>query len=293
MSNPLIPSLRDIAALLHKISAGVEVRTLLKGPHLTAPLRESLTKKLMTDRQVSDQAADGFEKVALLLRELGDETVSVFECKLIDEDALPTTEALRTSEAQDVGDVARANAFYEEEWDTCQPTRTLAALVKLIVEVRRETAQLYLRRERATPVQATVCEELHEHYGKRLQDVKDQRDDALGKLRDMGKATTDARKVLFDLLDYIDADWPSMKPYRAQAVVAAYALRSEGASPLARAMPGSVEVEETADGDFVAAAPNACAACQWCKGRKVLGPPEDEYVCPKCDTDSSSQAVKP
>ena len=33
---------------------------------------------------------------------------------------------------------ARANRFYEEEWDTCQPTRTIAALMRLMREVRAE-----------------------------------------------------------------------------------------------------------------------------------------------------------
>lgn len=74
-------------------------------------------------------------------------------CRGSADDVVPVP---RTADAQSIDDVARANAFYEEEWDTCQPTRTLAAIVKLIVDVRRETAQVYLRRERATLVKVVI-----------------------------------------------------------------------------------------------------------------------------------------
>ena len=53
-----------------------------------------------------------------------------------DPDASPTPVTSNPST-----DADRANRFYEDEWDTCQPTRTVAALVKLIAESRTGLTQ--------------------------------------------------------------------------------------------------------------------------------------------------------
>lgn len=72
--------LREVAATLHKIATAMDIRG-MRTEHLSTPLYESMMKKKMTDEQISDEAIEGFEKIVMLLKELGETDITIFNCK--------------------------------------------------------------------------------------------------------------------------------------------------------------------------------------------------------------------